>query len=88
MLLARVDGSATATIRHPSAKGWLLAVCQPIDENGQDISTPVIALDCFGAALHQRVVVSSDGDTLRKWVGDERSPLRNMITHIVDEVEA
>lgn len=88
MLLARVDGSATATIRHPSAKGWRLAICQPIDEEGNEISTPIIALDDLGAGLHQRVIVSSDGDTLRKWVDDPRSPLRNMITCIVDEVEA
>lgn len=88
MLLARVDGSATATIRHPSARGWRLAICQPIDEQGNEIATPIIALDDLGAGLHQRVIISSDGDTLRKWVKDPRSPLRNMITHIVDEVEA
>lgn len=88
MLLARIDGSATATIRHPSAKGWRLAICQPIDGEGNEISTPIIALDELGAGLHQRVIISSDGDTLRKWVKDPNSPLRNMITHIVDEVEA
>ncbi len=88
MYLARIDGSATATIRHPSAKGWRLAICQPIDEEGNEISTPIIALDDMGAGLHQRVIISSDGDTLREWVKDPKSPLRNMITHIVDEVEA
>lgn len=87
MLLARVDGSATATIRHPSAKGWKLAICQPIDEQGNDQGVPLIALDDLGAGLHQQVILSSDGDTLRKWVGDPQSPLRNMITHLVDEVQ-
>jgi hypothetical protein len=33
------------------------------------------------------VIISSDGDTLRKWVEDPKSPLRNMITHLVDEVQ-
>jgi microcompartment protein CcmK/EutM len=88
MLLARIDGSATATIRHPSAKGWRLAICQPIDEEGNEISTPIIALDNLGAGMHQRVIISSDGATLREWVDDPKSPLRNMITHIVDEVQA
>jgi microcompartment protein CcmK/EutM len=88
MLLARIDGSATATIRHPSAKGWRLAICQPVDETGKEIATPIIALDDTGAGLHQTVVVSSDGDALREWVGDAHSPLRYMVTHIVDEVEA
>ena len=88
MLLARIDGSATATIRHPSAKGWKLAICQPIDDQGNDTGTPIIALDRLGAGLHQRVMVSSDGATLRDWVNDPRSPLRNMIIGLVDEVEA
>ena len=65
-----------------------MAICQPIDEDGNEISTPILALDDMGAGLHQRVIISSDGDTLRKWVDDPKSPLRNMITHIVDEVEA
>lgn len=87
MLLARIDGSATATIRHPSAAGWRLAICQPVDEHGNEVKTPIIALDNTGAALHQTVVVSSDGAALREVVGDPKSPLRFMVTHIVDDVE-
>jgi microcompartment protein CcmK/EutM len=88
MLLARIDGNVTSTIRHPSAKGWRLVICQPIDENGKDTATPLVALDNFGAGLHQRVVISSDGAALREWVKDPRSPLRYMVTHIVDEAIA
>jgi len=88
MYLARIDGSATSTIRHPSAKGWTLVVCQPIDETGADIGTPMIALDKMGAGLHQKVIISSDGAALRDWVHDEFSPLRYMVTNLVDEVSA
>ena len=88
MFLARIDGTATSTIRHPSAKGWKLAVCQPIDEEGRDIATPLIALDNMGAGLHQTVIISSDGAALRDWVHDPFSPLRYMVTHIVDEMSA
>ncbi len=88
MLLARVDGSATSTIKHPSATGWRLAICQPQDDQGNDVGGPLIALDDMGAALHQQVIISSDGDSLRDWVEDSHSPLRFMVTHIVDEVLA
>ncbi|MCC5850891.1 MAG: EutN/CcmL family microcompartment protein [Verrucomicrobia bacterium] len=88
MLLARIDGSATSTIRHPSVKGWKLAICQPIDEEGNELSTPLIAIDKMGAGLHQRVIISSDGAALREYVGDPQSPLRYMVTHIVDEAIA
>lgn len=88
MFLARIDGTATSTIRHPSVKGWKLAVCQPINEESQDIGVPLIALDGMGAGLHQKVIISSDGAALREWVKDPHSPLRYMVTNIVDEVEA
>ncbi|MCC5844957.1 MAG: EutN/CcmL family microcompartment protein [Verrucomicrobia bacterium] len=86
MFLARVDGTATSTIRHPSVKGWKLAVCQPIDEEENDIGVPLIALDGMGAGLHQKVIISSDGAALREWVKDPHSPLRYMVTNIVDGV--
>jgi microcompartment protein CcmK/EutM len=35
--------------------------------------------------MHQRVVISSDGQAARKAVGDEKSPVRWMIVGIVDE---
>jgi microcompartment protein CcmK/EutM len=37
--------------------------------------------------MHQRVIISSDGAAARKAVGDEKSPVRWMITGIVDEKE-
>ena len=85
MLLARIDGTATSTIRHPSVRGWKLAVCQPLDASGEDQGTPLVAIDKMGAGLHQKVVLSSDGAALREYVGDPTSPLRYMVTHIVDE---
>ena len=85
MLLARVEGSVTATRKHPSLEGWRLIICQPIDAEGQAEGTPQVAIDAHGAALHQRVIISSDGMAARKAVGDDRSPARWMIVGIVDE---
>ena len=84
MLYARVDGSVVATTAHPSMRGRRTVICQPLDADGNDDGTPVLAVDPFGAGLHQRVIVSSDGSTTRERVGDERSPLRNLILGLVD----
>jgi microcompartment protein CcmK/EutM len=46
--------------------------------------TPVLAVDPHGAGLHQHVVYSTDGSATRELVGDEHSPLRNLICAIVD----
>jgi ethanolamine utilization protein EutN len=87
MLLARVEGNVVATRKHPSLEGWRLIICQPIGKAGEPEGAPQVAIDPHGAALHQRVIISSDGLAARKIVGDNKSPVRWMITAIVDEVE-
>ena len=86
MLLARVEGNLTATRKHPSFEGWRLVICQPINNAGEPEGGPQIGIDAHGAALHQRVILSSDGAAARKAVGDEKSPVRWMVVGIVDEV--
>lgn len=86
MFLARVEGTVTATRKHPSFEGWRLVICQPIGRDGSPEGVPQVALDAHGAGLHQQVVISSDGAAARKAVGDEQSPVRWIIVGIVDEV--
>ena len=85
MLLARVEGSLVATRKHESFTGWRLIICQPLDAEGQAEGTPVVAIDPLGAGMHQKVIVSSDGMAARQAVGDQKSPVRMMISAIVDE---
>ncbi len=87
MFLARVEGNLTATRKHPSFSGWRLIICQPINGAGEPEGVPQVAIDPHGAAMHQRVIISSDGMATRKAVGDEHSPARWMIIGIVDDKE-
>jgi microcompartment protein CcmK/EutM len=87
MLLARVEGSVIATRKHPSYAGWRLIICQPIDVGGTPEGTPQVAIDPYGAGMHERVLISSDGLATRRAVGDPKSPARWMIIGIVDELE-
>ncbi|MHB8523151.1 MAG: EutN/CcmL family microcompartment protein [Limisphaerales bacterium] len=85
MLLARVEGNLTSTRKHPSLNSWRLIICQPIGAAGAPEGAPVVAIDAHGAAMHQRVIVSTDGAAARKAVNDEKSPVRMMIVGIVDD---
>ena len=85
MLLARVEGNVVATRKHPSLQGWRLLVCQPIAADGTPEGSPQIAIDVHGAGLYDRVIISSDGQASRRAVGDEKSPIRWLVTGIVDE---
>ena len=85
MQLARVEGSMIATRKHPSLIGWRLLICQPLDADGKAEGTPIIAIDPHGAGMHQKVIVSSDGSAARQAVGDNLSPVRQIIVAIIDE---
>ena len=85
MILARIDGTIVASTCHPSMAGHRTVICQPLDPEGRDEGTPVLAIDPLGAGLHQRVVLSTDGAATRKLVGDPKTPLRNLLIGLVDD---
>jgi len=87
MLLARIEGNVVATRKHPSFEGWPLLICQPISPAGEPEGAPQVAIDAYGAGLHERVIISSDGSATRAAVGDPKSPARWMVVGIVDELE-
>ena len=84
MFLARVEGNVVATRKHRSLEGWRLLVCQPIGADGTPEGSPQIAIDVHGAGMYDRVIISSDGQASRRAVGDDRSPVRWLVTGIVD----
>jgi ethanolamine utilization protein EutN len=45
---------------------------------------PQIVIDNLGAAIGQKVMISSDGSEARKIVGDELSPARWTVMGIID----
>ncbi len=85
MLLCRVVGHAVATCAHPSLRGSSLKLCQREEADGTPASEPpFIAIDHFGAGMHQRVFVSTDGIAARGIVDDEHSPVRNFVQGVID----
>lgn len=85
MILARVEGNAISTIQHPSLKGWRQLLCQPLSAEGEAEGGMILAIDDLGAGMHQRVIITSDGKSLREKVGHSHTPLRYGVIAIVDE---
>ena len=73
-----------ATVCHPSMRGCRTVICQPLDEQGREEGRPILAVDPYGAGERQRVILSTDGSATRAYVGDPKSPLRNMVVAVVD----
>ena len=84
MFPAQVVGRALSSHSHPSLKGCKMMLCQPLGGAGEPLGTPIVAIDLFGAGLHSKVIVSTDGVGARHLVHDEKSPIRNFIQGIVD----
>ena len=85
MLTGRVIGSATATVRHPSLKGWKLLLVQPLLADGHTPDgDPVVAVDALGAGRGETVVISSDGKFAGELLQSNTTPVRWSVIGIPD----
>ena len=84
MIIGRVVGTATATVKHPSLHGWKLLVVQPLAENAKPKGDPVLAVDTLGAGMDENVIITSDGKTARGLLDDNTTPVRWSVTGLPD----
>jgi microcompartment protein CcmK/EutM len=84
MIPAQVVGHAVSSHAHPSLKGCKMLLCQALDAAGFPQGAPMVAIDLFGAGMHSKVFVSTDGIGARHIVHDDRSPVRNFIQGVID----
>ena len=77
MQLARVVGTATSTIKHPSMNGWKLLIVQMLQTDGRSPDgDPVVSIDSLGAAVGQDVIITSDGSGTRDLMQSKNTPVR------------
>jgi ethanolamine utilization protein EutN len=86
MQLGRVLGSATATIKHSSLKGWRMLVVRLLMHDGESADgDPVLVVDAHGAAPGSRVLITSDGQAARELLGCDQTPVSWTVMGICDE---
>lgn len=86
MFLARIDGSLTSTVKHPSLAATRLLIGQRLAADGAGVGEPLVIVDPLGARRGSQVLVTSDGDLARRLLADDRAPVRLVVLGIVDEV--
>ncbi len=88
MLIARVIGDATATIKDPSHEGQKLLLVQPVQ---LDLSTPrgdaVIAVDAVDAGPGDLVLLAIEGYCAMTAVGRPDSPIDAAVIGVIDRVD-
>ena len=87
MFLARIEGTAVATIKHATLDGCRFLVAQRIEADGSLADEPIAVVDWLGAGRGSTVIVSTDGDIARAKLGNT-TPARMVVLGIVDELHA
>ena len=85
MILGKVLGRATATLKHPTLTGRKLLLVQPVmaDRVSPD-GDPLLVVDGIGAGVGQTVIITSDGRGARKLMGSDKTPVRWTLIGIED----
>ena len=83
---AKVLGSVTSTVKHPSLKGRKLLVVQALDAKGEPDGRPEIVEDCIGAGKGDHVILSWDGIYMTEIHNDPHVPARAWLGGIIDKV--
>lgn len=88
MILCRVTGTVTSTVKHPAYQGRKLMVVQPIDEKGAKAGDELLAVDNAQAGPGDLVLVLKEGNGVRQVLGatGQLLPLLELIVGIVDEI--
>jgi microcompartment protein CcmK/EutM len=85
MIIAKVVGSAVATLKHEALKTTKLLVARPANASGEVTGEAFLAVDLVGAGEGELVVVSQ-GSSARLSTGDASSPADAVIVGILDSL--
>lgn len=86
MLIAKVIGSAVASVKLDALKSSKLLVVSPADGHGVVKGAPFLAVDLVGAGSGELVVVSQ-GSSARMAAGASTSPVDAAIIGILDSLQ-
>ncbi len=87
MLIAKVVGSAVATLKHDLLQTTKLLLVSPANATGDVIGQPFLAVDLVGAGEGELVMVSQ-GSSARAATGNNASPADAAIVGILDSLQS
>ena len=86
MIIAKVVGSAVATLKHELLKTTKLLLVGPADVRGNLTGEPFLAVDLVGAGDGELVMISR-GSSARAAIGDDSSPADAAVIGILDSLQ-
>ena len=86
MIIGRILGTVVATRKDERLEGKKLLLVRPINLQGEDESSYLVAVDTVGAGFREKVLVVS-GSSARLAEGMKDRPVDAAIIGIIDTVE-
>jgi ethanolamine utilization protein EutN/carbon dioxide concentrating mechanism protein CcmL len=83
MQLAKVVGSVVATRKEESLSGLKLLLVRPVDEEGREGASVLVAADAVGAGPGELVLVAA-GSSARQTLATDKRPVDAVVMAIVD----
>ncbi len=83
MQLAKVVGSVVATRKEESLSGLKLLLVRPVDEEGREGTSVLVAADAVGAGPEELVLIAS-GSSARQTLATDTRPVDAVVMAIVD----
>lgn len=85
MFLGKVIGNIWATKKYPTLTGIALLLVQPLNSDGDETGSPIIAADTMGAGRGEKVVYITASEAVIPLPADH-APVDATIVAIVDYV--
>ncbi|HPF34651.1 MAG TPA: EutN/CcmL family microcompartment protein [Candidatus Krumholzibacteria bacterium] len=86
MMVGRVRGTVTATIRHPGLDGHRLLLVELLDADGAGTGRELLAVDTAGTGVGETVLLLDEGNGARQILGRGGLPIRTVVVGSVDAV--
>ena len=102
MLLGKIKGSITSTIKHASLKAQKILIveplnsCWPLDSSlrwndkgvcrNDRVGKAILALDAVQAGVGDTVLINQEGGSCRQVLKDDHAPVNHVVVGIVDSV--
>lgn len=87
MLIGRVVGNVVATQKHAKLEGSKLLLVQPLDLEGQQRGTTVLAIDGVDAGPGDRVLLVQDGKAAQLVLDKGLAAVDAAVVGVIDSVD-
>ncbi len=87
MLIGRVVGNLVATRKYAKLEGTKLLLVQPLDLEGKERGTTILAIDGVDAGPGDRVLLVQDGRAAQLILGKGTSAVDAAVVGVVDSVD-